>query len=250
MSTIGLVAAMPQESNALLHLNKGYKRMAVHELPAFSFSISGQPCVLVTSGMGLKRANRAAEILMDTFSLSRLISFGIAGAVEVDLEIGDVVLADAYCQLEMGSPGKVTRLCEWSPTAQEAAQQALANRGRHLFTGTAITTTGSQVTPMQLTGIPHPVLEMETAGIAQAAAHNGIPILSLRAISDGPRDPIPLDLSRIMDEDANLIASRLLMAVIRNPRIIFRSGRVLSNTTIAAQNAALALTAALSRWGK
>ena len=54
----------------------------------------------------------------------------------------------------------------------------------------------------------HPILEMETAGIAQVAAENGIPLLSIRAISDGPRAPIPFNLGEMMDEDANLRAGR------------------------------------------
>lgn len=221
----------------------------VDGLPTYSFSISGQPCVLVTSGMGLRRAHRATQILMDKFPLVKLISFGIAGAVAEDLDIGDVVLAEAFCQLEQGSPGKISKLSEWPATAQAAMQAALALRERHLYTGTAITTAGSQASSTQLSGILHPVLEMETAGIAQAAALRGIPLLSLRAISDGPRAPIPLDLTTVMDEDANLMASRLLMAVIRNPRILLQSGKLLRNTAIAVENAALALSAALSQWG-
>jgi adenosylhomocysteine nucleosidase len=174
-----------------------------------------------------------------------LISFGIAGAVEADLEIGDVVLAEAVCSLDQGVPGSLMPLEPWPDAARKAAAEVLVTRGRQLFTGTAVTTGGSQVMKSQLGEMRHPILEMETAGIAQVAAEKGIPLLSLRAISDGPRAPIPFDLGEIMDEDANLQAGRLLKTIVRNPRIILQSMRMTQNIRIATNNAAAALVAAL-----
>jgi nucleoside phosphorylase len=129
-------------------------------------------------------------------------------------------------------------------------KRQLASHAQRLYSGTAVTTAGSQVSGEQLPGIPHPVLEMETAGIAQAAIQSGIPLLSLRAISDGPRAPIPIDLTTTMDEDANLKVSELLKAVLRNPRIIIQSRRMVRNTARAAESAALALYAALNHWNE
>jgi len=203
--------------------------------------------VLVTCGMGVRRASEAARALIEMKALRYLISFGIAGAVEEDLDIGDVVLAEAVCRLEQGAVGPILPLAPWPEAAREAAGQALAERGARLFSGTAVTTGGSQVMENQLGEMRHRVLEMETAGIAMVAAEKGIPLLSLRAISDGPRAPIPFDLGEMMDEDANLQAGRLLKAIVRNPRIVFQSRRLMRNSRIAADNAAAALSAALSQ---
>jgi hypothetical protein len=91
----------------------------------------------------------------------------------------------------------------------------------------------------------HPILEMETAGIAEAAAERKIPLLSLRAISDGPCAPFPFNLNELMDKDANLHISGMLKVVVRHPRIILQSRQLVRNTRIAADNAAFALVAAL-----
>jgi adenosylhomocysteine nucleosidase len=247
METIGLIAAMTQESDALLRCIKGQKRTTVGPLRGYSFELSGQSCVLVTSGMGIRRASQAARNLVAMNTPHLLISFGIAGAVEADLEIGDVVLAEAVCRLEHGVHSPLLPLAPWPDAAREAVAQVLAKHGARLLAGTAITTGGSQVTKSQLGEMLHPILEMETAGIAQVAAENGTPLLSLRAISDGPRAPIPVDLGEMMDEDANLQAGRLLKALLHNPRIVFQSGQMMRNTRIAADNAAVALVAALSQ---
>lgn len=246
MEIIGLIAAMTQESDALLHLIKEWQPMAMASLHGNRFELSGRTCLLVTSGMGARRASEAARSLAKTHNLNLIISFGIAGAVEADLEIGDIVLPDAVCRLDGGIPGPLSTLQPWPEAAQEAVTQVLAARGGHVFRGTAVTTGSSQLTKSQLGGLQHPVLEMETAGILPVAAEKGVPLLSLRAISDGPRAPIPLDVGELMDEDANLLAGRLLKALVRNPRVIFQSRQILQNLKVASDNAAIALVAALS----
>ncbi|HSB66631.1 MAG TPA: hypothetical protein VLD65_08625 [Anaerolineales bacterium] len=245
---IGLIAAMPQESRALLRRLTGVTRGYLDQLPIDTFSVSSQSCVLVTSGMGVRRASQATRGLVDKYDPILLISFGIGGAVEGDLDIGDVVLVEAFGPLEQGSPVKLTGLAIWPGLAREAAQQALASRGRHLFSGTAVTTAASHPAVGQLTGLAHPVLEMETVGIAHVAAQKGIPLLSLRAISDGPHAPIPLDLSTVMDEDANLKLSGLVNALVHNPLILLQSRRMLRNITFATESAAMALIATLNHW--
>jgi adenosylhomocysteine nucleosidase len=241
MEPIGLIAAMTQESGALLRCIKESKAFRVGAYHSRSFEIAGQTCVMVTSGMGTQRASEAAQTLIETVSPRCLISFGIAGAVETELEIGDVVAAEAVCRLERGRITPQQQLEPWTQAAREAASRTLAKRGAHLYIGTAITTGGSQVSEGQLGVILHPILEMETAGIAQVAAEHGIPLLSIRAISDGPRAPLPIDPVEMMDENARLRPGGIFMAIMRRPSIIRQFGRMLQNTRIAADNAALVL---------
>ncbi len=247
METIGLIAAMTQESNALLRKIKGWKQVSLGSFRGECFELSGQTCLLVTSGMGVRRAGEAARNLVEMHDPRMLITFGIAGAVEANLQIGDVIITEAVCRLDQGVPGPLLPLASWPQAAQEAAALALSRCGARLLVGTTVTTPGSQVMEHQLEKINHPVLEMETIGIAQVAAEKGIPLFSLRAISDGPLSPIPFDLGEMMDEDANPKIGRILNSMIRHPRIVFQFGRLIRNTRIAADNAAAALIAALSQ---
>ena len=245
METIGLIAAIPQESDALLRCIKGWKRIALGSFRGYCFKLSGQTFLLVTSGMGVRRASETARNLVEMNAPRILISFGIAGAVQADLQIGDVITPEAVCQMVQGVPGPLLPLTSWPEAAQEAAAQALSSRGACLMAGTAVTTGGAQVMEYLLEKMMHPILDMETAGIAQVAAEKGIPLLSLRAISDGPCVPLPFDLCEIMDEDSNPQVGRILKEIVRHPRIVFQSGQLIRNTRIAADNAAIALMAAL-----
>lgn len=247
METIGLIAAMPQESNALSSRLKEWKRIGLAAFGARQFELSGQKCILVTSGMGVQHASEATRKLIETYAPRLLISFGIAGAVDTDLEIGDVVAVESVCRLEEDITSPLLPLNHWPDSALKAASQVLTRRGVRLITGTAVTTGGSHVFENQLRGIKHPVLEMETAGIAQVAAEKGIPLFALRAISDGPCAPLPFDPGEMMDKKANLRLGRIMMALVQKPRIILQLRDLMRNNRIAADNAAVAILAAINQ---
>jgi adenosylhomocysteine nucleosidase len=245
METIGLIAAMPQESEALLRCIKEWRRTALGPFRGARFQVMDRNCLLVTSGMGIKRAMDATRALLAGSSPHLLVSFGIAGAVNDDLRIGDVIVPGNTCLLDKGLPGQLRSLASLSEEAWEAAAQVLQPDGARLVPGTAITTRGSQVILQRLEEMSNPILEMETAGIAQVAAEFGIPLVSIRSISDGPQAPIPLDLEAILDENDTFRIGRMLMMVLRRPQIILQSRQMMQNSRKAADHAARALVAAL-----
>lgn len=245
METVGIIAAISQETEALLQHIGNFERVPIGSLRAYRFQLLERDCLLVESGMGARRATNAARALLTVANPQFIISFGVAGAVEDDLQIGDVVLARTTCSLEQGIPGQFHHLASFSEVARQAAAQALELRGARLCSGTAITTRGSQIVLRQAETIEHPVLEMETVGIAQVAAAKGIPLLSVRAISDCPNEPIPFNLDAIIDEEGNPRLGKMIRMVIRQPRILFQSRRLVRNVKRAADNAATALITAL-----
>ena len=245
METIGLIAAMNQESDALIRLIKGSKRISLGQFKGFRFQCGDRSCILIITGWGRKRAGDATRVLLAEASPQVLISFGIAGAVHSDLQIGDLVISIKSCVLEDGLPGQPRRLAALSGPTWKAVTEALLQEKATVFLGTTITTHGSQVDLNQEVEFPHPVLEMETAGIAQVAADKKVPLVSIRSISDNPQAPIPIELQVAVDEDDNLLTGKLFMMVMRDPKIIFQSGRMINNSRIAADNAALAVITVL-----
>jgi adenosylhomocysteine nucleosidase len=247
METIGMIAAMPQESNALLRWIEKRENFMLGPFRCYRFRVLDRDCLVVQSGIGLKRAMDATRALVLAANPQYLVSFGIAGAVMDDLQIGDVVVARHTCMLEEGIPGQFLNLAPLSEAAWEATAQALQPRRARLVSGTALTTRGSQVVLPGPHEYAHPVLEMETTGIAQVAAEWGIPLIALRAISDNPQAPIPLDLEMVYDDECNLQISQIIKTVLRHPGILIRSTQVGGNIRTAADNAAIALVAALSQ---
>jgi adenosylhomocysteine nucleosidase len=247
METIGMIAAMPQESNALLRLIEERENSMLGPFPCYRFRLMDRDCLVVQSGIGLNHAVHATQALLSVVNPQYLVSFGIAGAVMNDLQIGDVVVARHTCMLEEGIPGQFLKLAPLSEAAWEAAAQALHPRRARLVSGTALTTRGSQVVLPGPNEYANLVLEMETTGIAQVATEHGIPLIALRAISDNPQAPIPLDLEMVYDGEYNLQISQIIKTVLRHPGILLRSTQVGRNIRTAADNVAIALVAALSQ---
>jgi adenosylhomocysteine nucleosidase len=250
METIGIIAAMSQESDALLRLIEQRECSDLETYRCYRFRILDRDCWLITSGMGRQRAAQATRALMDAANLQLLVSVGIAGAVNADLEIGDVVASTNSCFLDKdGLPGPFQPLARLSEAAWQAAKLALQAGGAGLYPGTAITTHGALLIQPQPPQLTNPVLEMETASIASAAAEKGVPALSLRAISDGPRAPIPFNLEQMLNEQDNLRTGEIIRTILRHPRMLPQLVRMGRNSRKAADNAAIALIAALSQPG-
>jgi adenosylhomocysteine nucleosidase len=247
MQTIGIIAALPQEREACLRFIRKSQRSLTGPFRCDRFRLNGRDCWLITSGMGLKRAEQAARALLRVTSLQLLVSVGVAGAVNADLDIGDVVISTNAFLLDQGLPVSFQPLALLSEAAWQAAVKALQPRRARLFYGTAVTSHGAQFIKHQPEQIITPVLEMETVGIAQVAAEKGIPLLSLRAISDGPRAPLPFNLEAVMDEDYNLRIGKIFKSILFHPRILLKLMLLGTNTRLAAVNAATALIAALSQ---
>jgi nucleoside phosphorylase len=245
MDTIGLIAAMPSESRALTRRVRGGKSIRITDFRGFEFELGGHRCALVTSGMGIERANKAASGLIDTCKPSLMISFGIAGAVRENLHIGDVILAAATCSLNDVALGPARSLGSLPEHSLRAIEDTLSAQGVRFLRGTAVTTRGSAVKDEITANLINPILEMETAGILDACSEKGIPLVVLRAISDGPMAPIPFDLGQVMDANSNLSIGKLVKEVIKNPRLLLLVGRMTRNSRMAAENAAMATFAAL-----
>jgi adenosylhomocysteine nucleosidase len=246
MHPIGLIAAMNQECQPLLRGVNGWEKYRTGRFTCYRFRLDDQDCVLIQSGIGLERASEATHTLVATVHPQLLVSFGVAGAVHDDLKIGDVVYIRSTILLDNGAAGPSMRLAELSGPAWQAVAAALQPGGAQIVMGTAFTTPGSQSVPGESPVIENPVLEMETFAIAQAAAEHAIPLLALRAISDNPSYPLPIDPDTVMDENYHLRPGKLILSLIRHPEIILKANRMRRNTAMAAENAAIAVIAALS----
>ncbi len=61
-------------------------------------TLEGKPVVLFLSGVGMVNAAMTTQQAIDRFELEAIVFSGIAGGVDPDLDIGDVVVADRWAQ--------------------------------------------------------------------------------------------------------------------------------------------------------
>jgi len=247
LESIAFVAALKQETRPLLRRVGVRWKGTTDGLPTWRFDLFGRECLLILSGVGLLRAIRAVHALFSVTRPRLVFSFGIAGAPQNDLCVGDVIAAHAVCSLARGSLGRSQDLLPLSEPAREAAAQALLVRGARFLPGIALTTQGLQTVDLAGLSLEHPVLEMETAGIAQACSSLGVPVLAMRGVSDSVDQPLPFDLEAYLDKDQNLKVGRLLAGLVRDPSLFARLNLLRRNAARAAENCIVAMLAALEK---
>lgn len=70
----------------------GAERTEINGLPFVTGELSGQPVVLMLTGMSLVNAAMATQLVLDRFTVGRIVVCGIAGGADPDLHVGDVVV--------------------------------------------------------------------------------------------------------------------------------------------------------------
>ena len=139
-----------------------------------SSSLAGKDVVVLHTGVGkIAAQNRIAEFLRMQ-SPTQLISAGFVGALNDELRVGDLLLAENFSDCEL-------RL---------AAERVLDLRiGRLITTDAIIDSLGEREALTRETGAI--AVDMETEFLAEACAAARVPMLSLRVVTDTPKQPLP-----------------------------------------------------------
>lgn len=197
---IGIIGAMDEEVASLKKLMSDSETKTVAGMTFYEGTLNGHPVVVVMSGIGKVNAAICTQILVDLYHVDAVINTGVAGSLNNDINIGDIVLSVDALQHDMDTtgfgyePGIIPRM-ETSLFVADAALRALAkkvceevNPEISVFEGRVVS--GDQfisdhdVKTRLVETFKGDCCEMEGASIAQAAYLNQIPFLIIRAISD------------------------------------------------------------------
>ena len=166
--------------------------------------LHGKSVVVIHTGVGKKICCKRMEIILRRERFEYLISAGFAGALEKELRIGNLVIAENYS----------------SPQLLRSPRLDLPDEGHYL--GKLLTASGmieSNAERERLaTKTGAVAVDMETEFIAEACADHELPILSVRAISDTPSEPFPAPAHVLFDlekQKTNFV--RLAFYLLKHP---------------------------------
>ncbi len=184
---IAITFALPTESSLLVSRLKNRRRVSSASGDIILGEINSRSIAIFHTGVGRKICEARAASFLREQNPDVLISSGFAGAVGQGSEAGDLFLAENFSEKNLLA------------IARKAAGGARLQIGK-LFTSPLIVdleTERNQIARMQGAD----AVDMETEVIAQACEKNGTPMLSLRVISDTPRDSFPAPPSVLFDID-------------------------------------------------
>ncbi|MEY2546286.1 MAG: adenosylhomocysteine nucleosidase [Verrucomicrobiota bacterium] len=190
---IAITFALPTESSSLRR-----------ELPR---KIDNHGVAIFHTGVGRERCERTIEHFLQTATPRLLISSGFAGAVDDVLNVGDLVVAQNFSDASL------------------AARVRDRARAITLFTADAMVDSNEERNEIARE-FGAAAVDMETEVIARACAARSIPMLSLRVISDTPREPFPAPPSVLFDiarQRTNYAG--LLSYLLRRPTRVFDLAR-------------------------
>lgn len=204
MTTIGIIGAMDEEIAALKEEMTIESTTTKASMVFYKGTLSGKQVVLVRSGIGKVNAAACTQILADLFQVNYVINTGIAGSLNVAIDIGDIVISSDVLHHDMdatgfGYPlGQIPRMDTLSFSADKhlinLAEKTCQQVNPDIHTHIGRIVSGDQfisdkdVKNRICNNFNGFCTEMEGAAIAQTAYLNNIPFVILRAISDKADD--------------------------------------------------------------
>lgn len=196
----GIIGAMDIEVAALKELLTNPKTTTLAGMEFCEGKLGGTDVVIVQCGMGKVNAGICAHTLINTFGVKCIINTGVAGSLDAEINIGDIVVSTDAVQHDFDvSPigfarGEIPYTGLYAFQADEAlrakavsavhasAPDASVFEGRVCSGDQFITTNEQKKTIRENFG--GECCEMEGGAIAQACYLSGTPFVIIRAISD------------------------------------------------------------------
>ncbi len=241
------MGAMPEEIDGVVTLLSNCKVTEKGKRTYFSGQINGIDAIVVFSRWGKVAAATTVTTLIHEFNITELLFTGVAGAINSELKIGDIVLAKRLIQHDMDArplmkqyeiPLLSQTYIESDSTHQTIATKAIntliENKHLHEVVGITSLATFNVHQPKLYVGdiasgdqffssneqknllnlqLPDVLcVEMEGASVAQVCYEYEIPFSIIRTISDTADDQSHIDFPSFIKQ----ISSKYSAAIIRN----------------------------------
>lgn len=206
---LGIIGAMDEEVSKLKEIMDDIEISTRASMEFYKGKMCGKDVVVVRSGIGKVNAGICTQILVDIYGVDSVINTGIAGSLNADIDIGDIVLSTDALQHDMDAtgfgyePGVIPRMETSTFIADEKLRRVAkescekVNPDIKVFEGRVVSGDQFISDKGKKTYIEEnfkgSCTEMEGAAIAQAAYLNNIPFLVIRAISDKADDSATVD---------------------------------------------------------
>lgn len=226
MYRIGIIAAMDEEIDNLKAKMQVEEQVSKAGMDFVIGKLEEIDVVAVRCGIGKVNAAACTQLLCDRFNVQKIINTGIAGSLDKNLHIGDVVIAEDLIQYDMDVQafgyklGQIPRIDTYAfATDKELVEvtkkacdglnlEHKVDVGR-IISGDKFVSDSKEVGRLKELFAAKAV-EMESAAIAHVAYINNVPFTIIRSISDNADDSANISY----DEFAILAANNACNIVI------------------------------------
>lgn len=219
MKKIGIIFAMKEELDALLDIVNVEKEYKIFELDFYECTIGNTNCVLCESGVGKVNAARCTQILIDNMQVDYIINVGVAGGLNENLSVCDIVIGNKLVQHdfditafdhEKGYIPNVGKFIDGDEylikIANEVARENKYTIHNGVIASGDIFCTDKNMATKIKNKFDAYCVEMEGSSIAQVCYLCHIPFLVLRAISDIPNGDNVITYEEFLEQSSKNVA--------------------------------------------
>jgi nucleoside phosphorylase len=184
MTRVALTFALPAESAEFLRRLGNESRTNRNGISIVRGTIGDRSIEVIHTGVGETICRERIEKFLENQQFDFLISAGFAGALDDELQVNELLIAKNFSTLDLNH-----------------ARSLLSNvpiQAVNMLTMAALIDSGEERERIARESGASAV-DMETESIARACAAHGIPLLSLRVITDTPTQPFPAPPSVLFD---------------------------------------------------
>ena len=253
---IGIMAAMDEELHRIVAMLSNKSVEQVGRKTVTTGNLNNHQVAVVFSGWGKVASASTATMLIERYKINQLLFTGVAGAISIQINIGDIIIGQSFVQHDMDCAGvlgikrfelpllSVTEILSDAKLQKIAYQAASEYLAEDLFQDVL----SEELTSLEIdkptiyqgqiasgdqfiashdkqqelkSALPDLLaVEMEGAAVAQVAFEYDLPFIVIRIISDNANHDSMIDFPRFIDQVASHftagIINRMLNQNFRN----------------------------------
>jgi nucleoside phosphorylase len=182
---IAVTFALPAESSAFLRRLGNKSTSHRRGIRTIRGQIDDRTIEVLHTGVGEKTCRQRIASFLPDQQFDCLISAGFAGALNDRLHTGDLLFAENFSTIQLNEI--------------HSSGNSPIHRGNLLTVPAIIDSVEERQKIAETTGAA--AIDMETELIARGCAEHGVPLLSLRVMSDSPAEPLPAPPMILFDID-------------------------------------------------
>lgn len=204
---IGIIGATIEE---ITEINKniiGLEKVSIYNIDFFKGKFNDKEVVSVRSGIGMVNASIITTLLIEKFNVKKIYFSGVAGSLNKNLKIGDVIIATdlisyLFDATEFGyKKGQIPAMNEYI-FKSNLKEVFLKLKDENIFYGRIISGDKfvSEKKEKENIGIEFEALavDMESSSVAQTCYQLGIDFVIIRSISDSLSDNSTLEYDKFV----------------------------------------------------
>lgn len=248
---IGIIGAIPEEINAIIEEMQISETRIIGKRKYYIGKLENKDCVVVFSRIGKVAATITTTTLIQEFKISKLIFTGVAGGINPNVKVGDIVLATSLSQhdfdafplypkneiplinkkkfktdssLNQIASSEITSFLENKTIHNYISQKDLIEFGIQtpnlhqglIVSGDQFIYQTEQVSKI-LTDFQEALCsEMEGAAVAQVCFEYNIPFTVIRTISDNANESAILDFNKFIKRISNKYGLWIVKHIVQN----------------------------------